>query len=291
MSNSNSVATKSTFSLTPQNLDQAMQLAEIMANSEMVPKVYQGKAGNVLIAVQMGADLGFSPTQALQSIAVINGNPAVWGDGMRALVMSAPDLEDMREWYDDKTKTAYCEIKRKLKGGKVATFQGSFSMEQAVNARLTDRQPWKQYPQRMQQWRAFGFAARDAFADRLKGIRLAEEVQDYPEEKHIGSDTIESRQVNPNELHKQITRKPTEDTTSREEAQPEVIQEQEVNDSDGINECYESIVQWLDTIDTIEALEQSGKVIGEEAAAGNLNETEVTQLRRKYSEVKRGLSQ
>jgi hypothetical protein len=38
----------------------------------------------------------------------------------------------------------------------------------------------------MQQWRALGFSARDAYADRLKGIQLAEEVRDYePEEKVV----------------------------------------------------------------------------------------------------------
>jgi hypothetical protein len=40
--------------------------------------------------------------------------------------------------------------------------------------------PWTQYPKRMLQMRARGFALRDAFPDVLKGLVTAEEAQDYP---------------------------------------------------------------------------------------------------------------
>lgn len=286
MSSSNNLVSQERkgFSLTPQNLEQAMQLAEIMASSEIVPKVYQGKPGNVLIAVQMGADLGFSPTQALQSIAVINGNPAVWGDGMRALIMSSPDLEDMREWYDEKSATAYCEIKRKMKGGKITTFVGSFSMAQAQQAKLAGKLPWQQYPERMLQWRAFGFAARDAFADRLKGIKLAEEVQDYPEEKHIGSSsTAEAHRVDPKMIHSSIQNKPKKEDLQQEELVQESKADEVIDDG---GECFNSIFNWLESIEDMDKLKAAGKVIEEEKEAGNLTSDEVNRLRIKYVEVR-----
>ena len=40
--------------------------------------------------------------------------------------------------------------------------------------------PWTQYPKRMRQMRARAFALRDVFADILKGMPIAEELQDYP---------------------------------------------------------------------------------------------------------------
>lgn len=173
------LATTGGFSLTPQSLEEAMRMAEIMAGSEMVPKDYQGKPGNVLVAVQMGAELGLKPVQALQNIAVVNGRPSIWGDGLRALIMSAPDLVNIKDEFCGNTMTARCTIVRQINGNHVE-FTGEFSQVDAENAGLWGRNTWKAYPKKMLEWRAFGFAARKAYADRLRGISLAEESQDIP---------------------------------------------------------------------------------------------------------------
>ena len=66
------------FSLLPSSLGEAREMAEMIARSDFAPKDYKGKPENVIIAVQMGADLGLKPMQALQNIAVINGRPPNW---------------------------------------------------------------------------------------------------------------------------------------------------------------------------------------------------------------------
>jgi hypothetical protein len=56
-----------------------------------------------------------------------------------------------------------------------------FSVADAKKAGLWGKSgPWTQYPRRMLQLRARGFALRDAFPDVLKGLVTAEEAQDYP---------------------------------------------------------------------------------------------------------------
>lgn len=170
-----------TFSLTPKTIDEAMKMADLMARSEMVPKDYRGKPGNVLVAVQMGMELGFKPVQSLQNIAVVNGRPSVWGDGLRALVMSAPDLINLEDTFDEKNMKATCVITRNVNGNAVK-FSGEFSKADAEQALLWGQNAWKSYPKKMLEWRAFGFAARKAYADRLRGIQLAEEVQDIQEQ-------------------------------------------------------------------------------------------------------------
>ncbi|WP_447077635.1 hypothetical protein [Shewanella algae] len=170
--------------LVPANFQEAMQIAEMLAQSEMVPKNYQRKPFDIAIAMAMGAELGFQPLQSLQNIAVINGRPSVWGDAFRALIIGSPDLVDFKEWYEN--DTAYCHIKRKLASGAVAEFNSKFSIQDAKTAGLWGKQgPWTQYPTRQQQWRALGFAGRDAYADRLRGIWIDAEAQDMPPEKEI----------------------------------------------------------------------------------------------------------
>jgi len=165
------------FSLTPKSLDEAMQYADVIAKSDIVPSEYKGKPGNVLVAIQMGLELGLPPLQALQNIAVINGRPCVWGDSLMAIARAHPACEYINETFDDKTMTATCRVKRRGEPEQSRTF----SRGEAEQAGLTGKGPWKQYEKRMLQMRARGFAIRDVFPDALRGIALAEEVRDYPE--------------------------------------------------------------------------------------------------------------
>ncbi|AVR10269.1 hypothetical protein [Burkholderia thailandensis] len=169
------------FDLSPRSLEQAMQLANILADSSIVPKDFIGKPGNVLVAIQWGMELGLKPMQAMQNIAVINGRPSLWGDALLALVLASPVCEYVQEWEEN--GTAFIKVKRR---GKPEDVQ-SFSDEDAKKAGLIGKQgPWAQYPQRMKKMRARAFALRDNFADVLKGIAVAEEVMDIePVERDI----------------------------------------------------------------------------------------------------------
>ncbi len=174
---------EATFSLSPRNLAEAMDFAKIIASSDMVPKDYVNKPGNVLVAVQTGAELGLKPMQSLQGISVINGRPSIWGDAMRALVISHPEFEDLHE---DKQDT-YCTVTLKRRGRSAVVT--TFTMEDAKKAGLAGKSgPWQTAPKRMLQMRAFAFAARDLFADALKGIKSTEELRDYPPEERVERD-------------------------------------------------------------------------------------------------------
>ena len=159
--------------LSPQTFEQALTFAQYLSDSNMVPKDFQGKPANCLIAMQWGAALGLKPLQSLQNLAVINGRPALWGDAVIALVLASPVCDYVTE--EDDGTTAVCRVRRK--GG--AEQVRSFSMEDARMAGLAGKQgPWTQYPKRMRQLRARAFALRDVFPDVLRGMAVAEELQD-----------------------------------------------------------------------------------------------------------------
>jgi hypothetical protein len=166
----------------PTTLTEAMTFSDMLANSSMVPKAYQGKPQDILVCVQWGMEMGLAPMQALQNIAVINGKPSVYGDAAMALVQASSVCEDVEEFFEGEGTTnpvAVCVAKRK--GRKPVTAR--FSVEDAKRAGLWGKQgPWSAYPKRMMQMRARGFALRDAFPDVLKGLITAEEAQDYPDE-------------------------------------------------------------------------------------------------------------
>jgi len=166
----------------PVTLDEAMRFSEMLAKSSMVPKQYQNKPEDVLVAVQWGKELGLAPLQALQNIACINGKPSVYGDAALALVQASPlceGIEERMEGEGTPNPQAVCVAHRKGRKPVVATF----SVEDAKRAGLWGKQgPWTSYPKRMLAMRARGFALRDAFPDVLKGLISAEEAADYPDE-------------------------------------------------------------------------------------------------------------
>ncbi len=166
--------------LSPSNFEHAYRMAKMISQSSMVPKAYCDKPQDVLIAMEMGRTLNLSPLSAVQNIAVINGKPSLYGDGVLAVCSSHPDFEDIKEeaMRDEKGNLIgySCTVKRK---GRSPVTQ-VFTTQMANTAGLWGRTgPWKSYPERMLQMRARAFALRDSFADALGGVRIKEETQDY----------------------------------------------------------------------------------------------------------------
>jgi hypothetical protein len=158
------------------SMEDMYRFATCALNSGMAPKTF-GSPEAILIAVQHGMELGLSPAQALQSIAVINGRPSIFGDAALALVKAHREFQDIDETLtgEGESMEAKCIIERI--GKKPVTH--TFSVADAKKAELWNKAgPWKLYPKRMLQMRARGFAMRDAFPDALKGVGIAEEVRD-----------------------------------------------------------------------------------------------------------------
>jgi hypothetical protein len=166
------------FSFAPTNFREAIDLADRLAQSELVPKGFRGKPQDILVAMQMGAEVNLSIMQSLKSIAVINGMPSLYGDGFLAVIMSHPAFEWIKEDnLEDiaKNRRATCTIKRR--GAEPHTV--TFTLEMAQKAGLIGKAgPWTQYEPRQFQMRARGFCGRDTFADALRGIVLADEAYD-----------------------------------------------------------------------------------------------------------------
>jgi hypothetical protein len=166
---------------TPVNLTEAVALSKLIASSELAPKDFRGKPGNVLIAMQMGAEVGLAPMQAIQNIAVINGRPSLWGDAALGVVQVHPDYEWHKEAWEGQGETRCAVFQIKRKGQDAHTTR--FSVADAKKASLWGKQgPWQTYPDRMLQMRARGFGLRDKFADALRGLSIAEEAMDIAPE-------------------------------------------------------------------------------------------------------------
>ena len=162
------------YQVVPKTMQEAMDFATVIAKSDLAPKDFKDKPGNVLIAMQMGAEVGLSPMASIQNIAVINGRPSLWGDSMLAVCQTHKDFEWIKEYFDEQG-TAVCIVKRK--GFEPHT--QTFSLKDVTLGGYDKKPgPWQTSRKRMMQLRARSFALRDRFADALRGLVMAEEAMD-----------------------------------------------------------------------------------------------------------------
>lgn len=181
--------------LTIDDIESAFRLAQAFVMAGTIPECYKSggkdangnktqatkevQAARVLMAMQMGAEVGMPPMQSLQSIMIVNDRPALWGDAQLALVLNSGLCEKLEETIEGEEKTqmtATCKVMRKG----IGLIERSFSWKEAASAGLTAKfgSLYDKYPKRMLAMRARAFALRDAFPDVLKGFtHSVEEVE------------------------------------------------------------------------------------------------------------------
>ena len=128
---------------TPSDIEGLYRLAKVMSMSGLMPKGVQSPEA-VFVAVQMGLEVGLSPMQAVQNVAVINGRPSICGDAVLALVRASGLLVSLSETWEgegDKLK-AVCKAIRKNEPDPIIR---EFSVSDARAAGLWGKDgPWKQ---------------------------------------------------------------------------------------------------------------------------------------------------
>lgn len=163
--------------IVPQDFDQVWRLALAIEASGLAPRD-MNKAEQITVAIMHGLEIGLPPMQAIQRIAVINGRPTLWGDGVMAVVRASGKLETIREWMEGEgdNRVAICEAKRR---DDPQAIRRTFSVADAKRAGLWSKKgPWQDYPERMMQMRARAFTLRDGFADVMGGFYVREEIED-----------------------------------------------------------------------------------------------------------------
>ena len=186
------------------DLDSMQRFATMVLASDLAPSQYRKgsqaqQVANVCVALQYGLELGLSPMQSLQGVAVINGKPTVYGDALLGLCYASGLVEEFEVEVQGTgdARGAVGTVKRQGVENKIVR---AFTIGDAKKAKLWGRSgPWTQYPERMLEHRARGFALRDAFADKLRGVITAEEARDYPTEEPREVEVVEVEQETTNE--------------------------------------------------------------------------------------------
>lgn len=196
------VAGGAVSAIIPTSIEECFRLSEAIHSAGMSPYGLDTPQ-KVMIAMMSGLELGMPPMMAVQSIAVINNRPCMWGDALIGVVRNSGACTYIKEWIEGTgdDRVAFCETQRK---GELDPVVRQFSVDDAKRANLWQTEarvtktgkgggtyekdndsPWYRYPQRMLQMRARAWCLRDVYPDVLKGMQVREEVEDY---QHVGPD-------------------------------------------------------------------------------------------------------
>jgi len=171
----------------------AQRMANALSTSTIVPKDYQGKIGNCLIALEMSSRLRTSPMMVMQNLYVVNGRPAWSSQYIVAMINSS--------------KKYRTELQYELtgKGDKMECFAYAddynghrvtgpvISMEMAKKEGWLGRSgsKWQTMPEVMIRYRAASFFGRLNCPDMIMGLYSAEEVVDIGENEYTVFDAVE----------------------------------------------------------------------------------------------------
>lgn len=169
------------------NIQEAKEVAEIIASTDFLPKSYRDKNTNnpkineIIIAGDMGARHGWNMFQSLQAICVINNRPSIWGEYFWGLILSDPRFVKSKETWDKDLDGGTWTVEIWKKNSEFPII-GTFSLQEAATAGLlhnkSKENTWGKYPKDMTLWRARGRAGKAGFSDAIQGFVMVEEARD-----------------------------------------------------------------------------------------------------------------
>lgn len=174
----------------PANIREARVHATMLLKSTFLPNDLRSNVANLYMVIMRGAELGLSPSHAVESIIPIHGNLGMKAEAMLAVCESTGQLIEFEETgsFDGPKEnwSATARAVRKKPDGTVRKGEETFTMDDARTAGLVTRSgdkgrgagAWVAWPKRMLKQRARAFLLRDMFADILKGMISADEAEE-----------------------------------------------------------------------------------------------------------------
>lgn len=184
----------------PTTIRERLRYAQVLADAGLLPAAYRKQPANVLLAMQLGEELGLRQLQALRLLNVVEGTPSLGAEGVRACILAAGhDVWTEEIAYNRHNVPVSATVKGKRRDTE-REYVGTFTLDQAVRAGLcaagrddegevlavTARSgngkvlPWEAYTEAMLEARATTTLGRRAFADVLGGLSYTAEELTAP---------------------------------------------------------------------------------------------------------------
>lgn len=172
--------------------EHSQRVATMLSKSELVPKDYQGKVANCLIALELANRIGASPLMVMQNLYIVHGKPGWSSQFLIATLNACGRFSPLRYEENDNdggSCRAYAEDKHT--GEKLFGAWVTMKMADAEGWIKKTGSKWQTMPQMMRRYRAAAFFTRQFAPEVSMGIATSDEVYD------ITATTVSSKVITP----------------------------------------------------------------------------------------------
>lgn len=166
---------------TSDNFIMAMQMSKALAQSTIVPQIYQNNPSNCLIAIEQAQRLRVSPLMVMQNLYVIQGRPS-WSSKFLIAAINNSGKFDMELQFDetkDKNgKPFSCTAWAMKNGRRVEGMTVDMDMAKDEGWLGKNGSKWKTMPQLMLRYRAASFFSSLNCPELTMGLYTKEEILD-----------------------------------------------------------------------------------------------------------------
>ena len=163
-------------------LNAALAVAEELSKSDIIPKEFQKKPANCLIAVELSNRLKASPFQVMQNMDVIYGRPALRSSFVIACINnSGKIIGSLKFEMNEKCTKCRAWAIEKETGSKLTGPTITMEMAEKEGWLTKNGSKWKTMPDLMLRYRAASFFGRLYCPEIMNGMYTDDEVSDFKE--------------------------------------------------------------------------------------------------------------
>lgn len=156
------------------------KMAEKLATSDIIPKTYQGKPQNVVVALGLANQMGIDAFTVMQNLSIINGKTAWSGSFCKTLIERTGKYRNLElNYIGEKGKDSYgCYLSaERVSDGKIVNGP-SVTMAMAKAEKWTSNSKWNNLTDLMLGYRCQSFFCRLYTPEAMNGIYTKEEIED-----------------------------------------------------------------------------------------------------------------
>lgn len=160
----------------------AQRAATLLANSTLVPKVYQGNIPNCVIALNMAARMNADPLMVMQNLYIVHGNPGWSSQFLISTFNTSGKFSALRyEWVGTRGKDDWgCRAWaiEKATGEKLIGSAVTIGLAKAEGWYSKTGSKWQTMPEQMLMYRAAAWFIRAYAPEIAMGMHTADELGD-----------------------------------------------------------------------------------------------------------------
>jgi hypothetical protein len=153
--------------------------AQVLAQSDLVPKEFRDNIANCVIALEMAGRIGASPLAVVQNMYIVHGKPSWSSQFIIAAINATKKFSPLRfQMDDDKGGSCIVWAEEKATGERLEGPRVSLEMAKAEGWVQKNGSKWKTMPDLMLRYRAATFFGRLYAPEVLMGMQTYDEVID-----------------------------------------------------------------------------------------------------------------